>query len=101
MKFNVELHDNGEDGQNVYEVLGINEERSDEIAELVKEAYNDETLFTDTLKRVVESLEEINEVIFAILLCARMHSRKESHGMDEAAKKLEILATLMKLRAKL
>jgi hypothetical protein len=96
--FHVELFDNG--SENVYEVLGISEERSDEIVELSRKAYKEEKYFTDTLKTLVEQMNHINEVIFALLVAGRMHSKGNSPEMS-SAKSVEDMMSMMQMMIKL
>lgn len=95
--FEVEILDR--ESRNVYTVLGISEKRSDEIADIVKEAYKEEEYFTDTLKSAVEKMTHINEVIFAVLVAARMHNKhKDGGGSSEIEMRLRLLEMMQKLQ---
>lgn len=96
--FNVELFDTASD--NVHEVLGISEERSDEIVELARKAYKDETYFTDTLKALVEQMNHINEVIFAVLIVGKVHGKGKGPDMS-SAKSVEDMMSMMQMMMKL
>ena len=84
----------------VYEVLGISEERSDEISEIVAKSYRDEKYFTDTLASVTAQMNHINEVVFAVLCAARAHDAKRHHDLNEKLKAMEVLVELLKFKAK-
>lgn len=88
------------DKDEVYEVLGISEERSDEIAELVAKAYKDQDYFTDTLATIVSQMDHINEVVFAVLCAARVHDAKRHHDLTEKLKSMEVLLELLKFKMK-
>lgn len=90
--FNVEIINSDE--EDVYKVLGISEERSDEIAEVAKKAYKDEQYFTDSLKAAVAQMNHINEVVFVTLCLAKIHQKPH----DEVKQKLEMLKLLMQLK---
>jgi len=98
-KFNVEIINPEESALHL--ILGISEERSDEMLEIVKESYKKGDYFSDTLKEVTAQMENINEVVFATLLCGRMHDGKKDGGMEKKLKELEMLLDLMKLRKNL
>lgn len=91
-KFNVELIN--EDETEVYKVLGISEERSDEIAEIAKRGYQNEQYFTDTIKSVVGEMTHINEVVFAVLCLAKIHHKPK----EDIKTQLEFLKLLMQLK---
>lgn len=91
--FEVELVNLDED--EVYLIMGISEERSDEIAMLCKDSYENKRYFTDTIKHVIGEMENVNEVVFATLCLARIHDKK-----DDMHAKLELLQTLLKLGKK-
>lgn len=91
-KFNVELIN--EDETDVYKVLGISEERSDEIAEIAKQGYQNEQYFTDTIKNVVGQMTHINEVVFAVLCLAKIHHKPK----EDIKTQLEFLKLLMQLK---
>lgn len=96
-RFTLELLN--EDKDEVYEILGITEERSDEIAALVDKYYRTEQYFSDTLKAVVADMEHINEVVFATLVAARRHSKNhKSGGSEDLHKQMEVLSQLIKLQ---
>ena len=97
-RFTLELLN--EDKDEVYEILGITEERSDEIAALVDKYYRTEQYFSDTLKAVVADMEHINEVVFATLVAARRHSKnhKSGGGAEDLHKQMEVLSQLIKLQ---
>jgi hypothetical protein len=96
-RFTLELLN--EDKDDVYEILGITEERSDEIAALVDKYYRSEQYFSDTLKAVVADMQHINEVVFATLVAARRHSKNhKSGGADEMQKQMEVISQLIKLQ---
>ena len=78
----------------VYLILGISEERSDEIANIAKQCYKDNQLFTETIKATIEQMDNVNEVVFATLCLARSHDKG-----DDLLGKLELLKILMKLKS--
>ena len=97
--FNVEILN--KESRNVYSVLGISEKRSDEIADIVKNAYKNEEYFTDTLKSAVNQMTHINEVVFAVLVAARVHDKnKNDGGSSELETRLKILEMMQKLQNK-
>lgn len=88
------------DKDEVYEVLGISEERSDEIAEIVANSYKNEKYFTDTLASVTSQMSHINELVFAVLCAARAHDVKKHHMLQEKLKAMETLVELLKFKMK-
>jgi hypothetical protein len=90
--FNVEILN--EEETDVYKVLGISEERSDEIAEIAKKSYRDEKYFTDSIKYAVGKMNHVNEVVFVMLCLAKSHAQSN----DDIKAKLEFLKLLMQLK---
>jgi len=90
--FNVEILNNDE--TDIYKVLGISEERSDEIAEIAKLAYQSEEYFTDTIKLALSKMEHINEVVFMMLCLSKIHHKPK----DDISAKLDMLKLLMQLK---
>ena len=85
---------------NVYEVLGISEERSDEIVEIVQDAYQSERFFTDTLKKAVEQMNHTNELVFAVMIASKIHSHGDSKELQRKIEEVEAMVSLLKLRNK-
>jgi hypothetical protein len=84
----------------VYTVLGISEERSDEIAEIVTEAYKNEKYFTQSLDKIVSQMNHVNELVFAILCAARVHDAKKHRDIQEQLKAMKAIVELMKFKMK-
>ena len=97
-KPNFELALINPDKKEVYEVLGISEERSDEIAEIVANAYRDEKFFTDSLARIMLQMTNLNEVVFATLCAARAHDSKRMRDLQEKMQVMKTVIDLMKLK---
>jgi len=97
-KFKLALVD--PDQTEVYKVLGISEERSDEIAELAAKSYNSKKYFSDTLEELVGEMNHINEVVFGVLCAARCHDAGRQQMLQEKLKSLEILVELLKINQK-
>ena len=88
------------DKTEVYEILGISEERSDEIAELVQESYQSKKYFSETLEEITSKMNHINEVVFAVLCAARCHDLSKNHALHKKLKSLEMLVELLKFKSK-
>jgi hypothetical protein len=88
------------DHPQAYTCLGISEERADEISDIVIECYKDEKLLSDTIQRIVSQMNHINEVVFASMLCSRVHDKSKESKMDSQLeskmKTLKLLAELIK-----
>lgn len=79
---------------NVYVVLGISDERADEIADIVRQMYEKNTDFSESLNDIFAEMNNFNEVIFSTLAAARMHDLQKGTGIE---KKLEELKTMMEI----
>ena len=59
----------------------------------------EEEYFTDTLKSAVEKMTHINEVIFAVLVAAKVHNKhKDGGGSSEIEMRLRLLEMMQKLQ---
>jgi len=88
------------DKTEIYEILGISEERSDEIVEIVTKSYKSEKYFSDTLADVTSQMNHINEVVFAVLMASRAHDMPKHHALHEKIKSMEVLIELLKFKSK-
>jgi hypothetical protein len=92
------------DHDQTYTCLGISEERADEISNIVIKSYNEEKLFSNTLQRIVSQMNHINELVFASMLCSRVHDKTRESKMDSQLeskmKTLKLLAELIKSQNK-
>ncbi len=88
------------DKTEVYKVLGISEERSDEIVEMATESYQSKKYFSETLEELVSKMNHINEVVFATLMASRIHHKKDQLQLEEKIKSMEILVELLKFKQK-
>lgn len=97
-KFEVELIN--PDKHEVYEIFGISEERSDEIAEIVIGSYKSKEFFSDTLADVVGQMNHINEVVFATLCAAKCHQANKDSQLNKKLEAMETMLELIKLKMK-
>jgi hypothetical protein len=95
-RFKFEVYNPG--ATEFYTILGITNGRADELEEMVKSAYRQEELFSDSIALVVSQLTHINEVIFASMLLSRVHDQSKSKSMD---RELETKLNTLKLMAEL
>lgn len=98
-KFKLEIID--PESTSLHTILGISEERSDELVDLAKEAYTGQKFFSDTLDTIVSKVDHLNELVFTILLAGRMH---DQNNLSRASEELELSKTmieLLKLKLKL
>ena len=84
----------------VYEVLGISEDRSDEIVRIATDAYKSEKLFSDTLQKIVGQMNHINEVVFAVMCACKLHDRGRDADLEKKLQSLETLVKLLQLKMK-
>lgn len=78
--------------------IGISEERSDEIASRVIDLYKKKNRFSETIREAIEELDNMNEVVFAVLLLARIHDQ-DNKDASKLEKKLEELQSALELMA--
>ena len=83
--------------KNVYTVLGISEERADEIAEIVQREYKSHSDFSETLNDIFAHMNNFNEVVFSALATGRLHSRGDEKELLEKLESLKQVMELMKL----
>ena len=97
-EFNIALIDPSAD--EIYTALGVSEERSDEIVEIVRESYKSDKYFSETLANITSQMNHINEVVFATLIAARIHDAKKHHDLHEKIKSMEVIIELLKFKIK-
>lgn len=86
--------------EEVWAVLGMTDERSDEIEELATEAYKNHKLFTDSLAVLIPQMNHINEVVFATLILGRIHDNGRMSALKDRLQAVEGLLELMKYKLK-
>lgn len=86
---------------NVFTVLGISDERADEIADIVLEEYRKNTDFSESLNDIYAHMTTFNEVIFATLAAARVHDKNKNDGLVQKLEDLKQMMELMKLSQQL
>ena len=79
-KFNVLII--GEDKTDFQEMLGITEERGQELIKMCVKSYKEQDLFSDSCKEVVDQCNHINEVVYVMASLCRI---RESMNPDLAA----------------
>jgi hypothetical protein len=94
--FNIRLY-NPKEGD-LYTILGISEDRANEMENIIKDAYNSELLFSETIAHAISQMKHINEVVFASMLLSRVHDKSKDQGMD---KELEAKLRALKLMSEL
>jgi Mg2+ and Co2+ transporter CorA len=77
-----------DESDNLYTVLGITEDRADEITEFCFKAYQKQDKFSMAIKDVSEIVVHQNELIFASLMLAKMHSKPVNNPIQELLRKL-------------
>jgi hypothetical protein len=100
-KSNFELLKVNADSDNVYTILGISEERSDQMQDLAIEAYKSKEKFVDTIEELVENSENLNEVVFFTLLAARIHDQGQHQKLEKKLEELKSLAEIIKMQSSL
>jgi hypothetical protein len=96
-KYTLELLDIPD--ESVYAVMGISEERSDEIVDICKDAYKKKNYFTDTLKEIVENMDSLEEIVFAVLCVGKVHASQREKNSENPAEMMKMLEMMMKLRS--
>jgi hypothetical protein len=86
------------DSDNVYTILGISEKRSDEMFDLTITAYKSEEKFVDTIDKLIQQADNLNEVVFFTLLAARVHDQGKDKKLEQKLEELKSLAEIIKLR---
>jgi hypothetical protein len=86
------------DSDNVYTILGISEKRSDEMSDLTIAAYKSEEKFVDTIDKLIQQADNLNEVVFFTLLVARVHDQGKDKKLEQKLEELKSLAEIFKLR---
>lgn len=83
------------ESESIYTVLGITEERSDEIIEIAKKAYKNHKLFTSSLHEAIAQMNHINEVAYCVMFLSKIH-RGDPDSVSEKLQLLKMLLTLQK-----
>lgn len=86
---------------NVFKVLGISDERADEIADIVQTEYRKNTDFSESLNDMYAHLNSFNEVIFCTLAAARMHDQNKGQHLFDKLEELKAMMDLMKMSQEL
>lgn len=87
--------------RNVFTVLGISDERADEIADIVQTEYQKNTDFSESLNDMYAHLNSFNEVIFCTLAAARLHDKNKGQSISDKIDELKAMMDLMKLSQEL
>jgi hypothetical protein len=69
--------------EHLHEILGISEERSEDITKIALRAYNDNNTLHTCLVDVIKECKHTNEVVFATLITHRVIEREKSKGSLE------------------
>jgi len=93
-----ELTKTNPDSENVYTILGISDKRSDEMSNLTIAAYRSEDKFVDTIDKLIQQADNLNEVVFFTLLAARAHDQGKDKKLEQKLEELKSLAEIIKLR---
>jgi len=73
----------------LHEILGISEQRAEELLKICFKAYDDNNQLHTCLEQVVSYCKHTNEVVMATLMMQKVIERKNSmHGLGEVLKKM-------------
>jgi len=71
----------------IHEILGISEERADELMKACLKAYDDNDQLHSCLEDIISQCKHTNEVVMATLIMQKVIDRKKSlHGLMDALK---------------
>lgn len=76
-KFKLAIVD--ENAEQVYEILGITEERAAKLSKIVEREYEENDLLHVTLEKIVDECTHTNEIVFATLILTKVqeHAAKK------------------------